>query len=543
MEGIDKSMSIASYRPILLAACIAVLAACGAKPTGDSWLFVVGEDTVTVAEAGLIWKSMEPSHRSRLNCSDNTVGEFVVLAAKRQMVKAECERLGLYDLPSLVARAEATYRRLAAVAAKDLLEASMSDSVSPEDVEMFRNRIGTMVWYTLVHPVQDTTSAGPVHLPEARPDLVPILEGMEPGDAVGLDDGGILMLDSLVLTDRELIEESLADTARIEWLATSRLSSAATRRFLDSLETWTMAECSIDTNMVIELADWFTDPEGPLPDRDLVRGELLDMSVADMVEEIATESASKLIQPTNPTWLRFFTERVIIREAMSQWLERTAPQVADSLRKEAESYLARQAADSLYRIYVSDSILVDSSLVVEEYELLGDLPTMPERRRFVMAVVDDRHIEEMERLVSTGSLDTLNENLQPLRQLSASGTALLTRPLRSDEIPGGHGADLFEISPNDTTGWFGPVRIADYPVSLVAKLVEVFPAHEATFEEFYPTLELKVRLRLEQERLTRWMLELENEYGLEVNEEIISRLPEDPGSWSTIGDGGIVNPE
>lgn len=536
-------MSVASHGSVLLAASLLAISACGTGPRGDSWLFVVGNDTVTVAEAGVIWQNMEPSHRSRLSSSDNTVGEFVVLAAKRQMVKAECERMGLYDSPPIAARAEATYRRLAAIAARDLLEAGMADSVSPDEVEAFRSRMGTTVWYTLVDPVQGATSAGPVHLPESRPELVPILEEMEPGDTAQLDSGGMLVLDSLVRTDRELVQESLADTARIERLATSRLGSAATRRFLDSLETWAMTESSVDTNTVVELADWFTDREGPLPDRELVRGGLLDMSVADMVEEIATESASKPIQPTNPTWLRFFTGRVIIREAMSQWLERSAPQVADSLREEAESYLARQAADSLYRIYVSDSIFVDSSLVVEEYELLEDLPAIPERRRFVMAVVDDQHIEEIERLVSTGSLDTLNENLQPLRQLSASGTGLLTRPLRSDEIPGGHGPELFELSSDDTTGWFGPVRIADYPVSLVAKLLEVLPAHEATFEEFYPTLELKVRLRLEQERLTRWMLELENEYGLEVNEEIVSRLPEDPGSWSTIGDGGIINPE
>ncbi|MBD3369579.1 hypothetical protein GF402_04360 [Candidatus Fermentibacteria bacterium] len=524
-------MSVGANRWVLLFSALPVLAGCGASPKGDSWLFVVGEDTVTVSEAGEIWRKMEPSFRARLSSSDDTRGEFVVLAAKRQMVKAECERLGLYQSPPLVARAEAVYRRKAVTAARDLLGARMADSISPDDVEAFRNRIGTTVWYTLIDPVQGATSTGPVHLPEAEPELVPILENMGTGDTVELESGGLLVLDSLVRTDRELVRESLADTARIERLATSRLSSAATHRLLDSLEAQALARCSVDIDAINELAEWFSRREGSRPDVDVVSGEFLDLGSSEMVQAIRVESESKPVQPSNPGWLSFFAERAIVREALARWLQRTAQDVADSLREEADSYLARQAADSLYGIYVAERIDVDSPMVREEYELQDSLPTVPERRRFVMATVDDEHVEDIAELISTGSLDSLNEALQPLRKLSVSRTGLLTRPLRQDEIPGDHGSALFELEPEDTLGWYGPSRISDYPVSLVARLVDVLPAHESTFEEAYPTLELKVRLRLEQQRLSNWMMELEEQYGLVVNEEIVSALPEDPALW------------
>lgn len=524
-------MSVGANRWFVIIAALPVLAGCGGSPQEDSWLFVVGEDTVTVSEAGEIWRMMEPSFRARLSSSDDTRGEFVVLAAKRQMVKAECERLGLYQSPPLVARAEAVYRRKAVTAARDLLEARMVDSVSPDDVEAFRDRIGTTVWYTVIDPVQGATSTGPVHLPEAEPGLVPILEGMETGDTVELETGGLLSLDSLVRTDSELVRESLEDTARIERLATGRLSSAATRRFLDSLEAQALARCSVDTDAIDELADWFSGREGPPPEGSVVSGELLDLGSSEMVQAIRVESESKPVQPSNPGWLSFFAERAIVREALAQWLRQSFPDVADSLREEADSYLARQAADSLYGIYVAERVEVDSAMVTEEYELLDSLPTVPERRRFVMANVEDQHLEEIAELISTGSLDTLNEALQPLRKLSVSGTGFLTRPLRQDEIPGDHGSALFELDPEDTLRWYGPSRISDYPVSLVARLVDVLPAHESTFEEAYPTLELKVRLRLEQQRLSDWMMELEEQYGLVVNEEIVSALPEDPALW------------
>ena len=66
------------------------------------------------------------------------------------------------------------------------------------------------------------------------------------------------------------------------------------------------------------------------------------------------------------------------------------------------------------------------------------------------------------------------------------------------------------------------------------RLLEVFPEREATFAEAQDRIVTMTRSRLEEQATVDAMRRLEDRYGMEINEDILSRLPEDPALWTQL---------
>jgi hypothetical protein len=64
-------------------------------------------------------------------------------------------------------------------------------------------------------------------------------------------------------------------------------------------------------------------------------------------------------------------------------------------------------------------------------------------------------------------------------------------------------------------------------------VVDILPEHTATLEDLRPELEEGARIRLEGEATESWIGELAQEHGLELNYDVLDRLPEDPGEWGS----------
>lgn len=66
------------------------------------------------------------------------------------------------------------------------------------------------------------------------------------------------------------------------------------------------------------------------------------------------------------------------------------------------------------------------------------------------------------------------------------------------------------------------------------RLREILPPREATLEEASDSLREQIRAEKAESRLEEWMTELEQRYGLRINDAILDRLPPDPALWTDL---------
>lgn len=517
------------------AALLVLCSCCGSSPEGDDWLIVLDGDTVTVREAGTLWNSLGPSERQRFLTADDTVGDFIVTLARREMVAREMNRLGYSERPEVIYLAGARVRRNIYSAAVDSARAGFTRSVSGEDIDFYRSMMGRTVWYT-AHPGTDRELVeGPVHLPEV-PDrqLALCLDTLDPGETA-LCQGVPVRLDSLYATDPELVAQTLRDTARVAGLARNRIAEIGLRSLRDSLMEWALDSAFVDTQALesmathIALGD-FT-PDSALS---IVQGPVESWTQHKLMVEVSFASETRPVDPASGSWLLFFVRNLLLQNAYAHWFSGQRPEAVESLMAGGQAQRRSRALDLMFNEMVAESVSVDRAEIEQRYASLSEPVMIPERRRLSIVVFPREEIEEFRRLTedTTRSPVDVFDPYPWFRDSTLAQT--VTLPVRRTQLPAEMAESAFSMDAADTTHWIGPLPVPQLELMAAFRLREVLPAREATIEEASDSLSAQIRREKSQSRLEQWMSGLEQRYRLRLNEGILDRLPADPALWSRL---------
>lgn len=527
---------------LFLAGLLAVLSCGGGRPA-DRSLFSIDGGTTTVEQAGEMWNTMPSEFRRVILSSDSVQREFARTIAARNMIELEVSRLGIDTLPEIISAGRAAGRMRSLAALHRLLREEASSRVSPEDVDLYLDRMGRTVWYT-VSDGENIRSAGPEHLPETEPALSSLLASMSPGDTAILDHGRTLILDSLLATDPDLVEE----TAGIEGyrdLARDRLVNAWTDRSMERLEEEFLGYPAPvpDSAVIASVAGYFSSGSPYRAADTVAAAGGFALTAGDLAGSVKIEGARIPVSPESETWLTAFSIALIRRQAAAAYLAENHPREYAEAFAEADSVSMSAAADLLYSRFVTDSVMVTEDDIQELYARLQGELTVPERRSVLSVQLEDR--EEAERFreaVSSGTAGLIADEFPWVPSISSSHNGgRLSRPLTMEEVPAGLGPRLFSLAREDTVTWLGPEPYAQGLSWVALRLADVHPQHPAELEEVRETLEDMTAAGMEAERYAEWISELHARWRAEFNWELIDSLPPDPAAWADGGGGQAGN--
>ncbi|MBN1434141.1 peptidyl-prolyl cis-trans isomerase [Candidatus Fermentibacterales bacterium] len=509
----------------------AVISGCARRPPAASdWLIISAGDTISVHEAGIAWTSLSPDERRELLSGRNPVGDFVLAIGRNRLVTAECERLGITVSPAVLARAAARNRALRAQVCLDLMEAAISGEFSPADLDAFRSVSNSFVIWA--HSPGETGSrVVDAAIIEAE-DLRAILE---PGaDSTMMTPAGMLLLDSLVPRyhrDAMHIEDSLPERAVRQQMASRRLEALLASELrlagIDSLVR--------DARPALHA---LLSEEAGNADILVSSDALGTLRVLDLRVEHGMQAAMEELRHTGSTdRLEELLRRALLDSYLSICLARDYPAASDSLDSLlADASVMLIAADSLYALCVSGSISITEADILRYFETMPEPIVIPETRVFMLAhLPDSAALADYRVAMAAGHGDEyLSAAGGPASTYPMVPGTGMTLPLLRQQLPYACSAILFSLGPSDTSAWHGPYELVSPPGHLMARLVEIRPAHEASLEEARRQVELGVRTTREAERFTRWMVELEQRHGLQVNDSVLNGLPADPSAWVSI---------
>lgn len=507
---------------------------CGSNSQDGTWLISVSSDTLTTTELGEEWRSLDDSGRERFLSGNNPVGNYLVAVSRREVLKRELEELGYFDSERTIAFGNLWRRIEGAIACREFLTAKAIAAISSEDLDNYRYFLGTSVWYTINPEQQDATEEGPVHLAELPFNLAFCLDSIELDETAESIGGLTVRLDSVVKTAPELVADAIADTMTFNETAISRISSGRVRRqYLLWQETmYDEYNIRIDSSAVLELAEYHCTPCSINTNTIIIKSDFRDWSIADMEYEIEFADTRMPTQPSTPQWLYFLMDNMLIHHILNNVLADEAPHIVDSIAVESESWILEMVAEELFQKVMEERIQITDDDIEYEFENLAAPIIIEEMRILEIALLPFDRIDEYEAAVAAGNQEQILTELPGYAHLQADSSGnRITIPVKMSEVPGGYGSEVFDIAPDNTTKWAGPFTLSESLGSALFRLVEVIPSREATFEECYPTLMQNAQTRIGELVLMQWLQELEEKYNLQINEEALSDLPDDPALW------------
>jgi len=507
---------------------------CGAEVSGDTWLIAAGGDTASVSEVGTAWNRMDDGDRELFTSKDNPLGQFLLTYARKMMLELEIDSRGLMSDPDMTACGEAWFRFTSGAEAIDSLRSHERSLITDEEVQFFLDNAGRWVWYTLRPGEPGEEIRGPEHLPEILAQgLATHLDTMSVGQILTDARGVSVRLDSIQLADSAMIGRILADTMTSREMAiesiTSTRSAVRMQQILDVMHT--EHSVRVDTAAVERLAAFYSG-EAELLDETLFTSDLDDWTSKQLSDELAFLSSRIYTQPSSVPWLLYCLDNMLMQTILIEQHGISGARL-DSLRADSQDYMFDLALERLYDEVVSSSVSVTEEDVQYQFEFLTEPVMLPERRVLRIALLPSQRADDYRTAAGAGTLDRLLDELEGIPGLAASPADDLqrTRPLTADEVPGDYGDQVFDGSDADSSGWMGPYRFGDSGDYILFRVEETLPAAEAALEDIRSQVEITARGRLEEEATVHWMQELEEKYGLEINEEALDRLPADPALW------------
>ena len=505
---------------------------CGSPAEGDDWLMTMGDDTITVSDAGRLWNGLEAGERRQFLRADDPVAAYVIALARREMVLREVGRLGYLDRPRAICLAGAWVRRRLYMAAVDSAKATIASNVSPEDIDFFRRLMGRTVWYTTDPGTPSAESHGPTHLPEVQEELALCLDTLRIGQAAVCRDTEV-RLDSLHATDSDLVEQTLSDTSRVESLARNRLVESRFDQMRDSLLQRALQEAAIDTTALASMASSIAEG-GFRPDSTdvVVSGPVEGWTERKLLTEVAFASQSMPVNPTSISWMLFLVRNLIMQNAFVSWLQQNDPEALESVMNAGHLERRRRAVDLIYSEMVAESTVVGPGEIEQRFLSLSEPIMMPELRRLQIVVFPQSELPAWREALADPDTDPAYLfDPYPWFEDSTRGPGV-TVPLERGQLPETMADTAFALSPGDTATWFGPFPVVQLELMAGFRLREVLPPREATFEEASDSLRDQIRAEKAESRLEEWMAELEQRYDLRINDAILDRLPPDPALWT-----------
>ncbi len=511
--------------------------ACGNPSKADTWLISMDQSTISVADAGYTWMELSSEKQNFFLQRGDHVNDFIVSLARKEMIIREIHRLNYLQRPDILALGNAQIRMKASLLARDSIFADAEESITDEDIAFFKDHMGRTVWYTSSSGSFDEMSYGPSHLPELPRELVFHLDSMNTGDALPLSDGTLIRFDSLVVSDPELVSETLADSQRVTDFAVQRLSAAWGKADLNRIADSVLsgAEPRISDAAVNDLVLYYTRGGEFIPDDSIVVSPHIVMTSLDIVYEIEYQSDFMPVKPSDPVWLEWFIDTTLLNHALGQYFATIYPDTYADLLAERDEWMMDIASDKLVEDEVYSFISITPELLRDEFDNLNEIPIIPEKRSIQCVQVQSDAIAVYETAISDGnSVDSVISRFDFWMNLSKDDPpSNITRPLLREEIPGFRGDDVFSLAPGDTLTWSSLSPIYEGEIYIAFRLVEVFPPHEATYEDIEGDIYQIVYSRFAEERTLAWLEELAERNSLSINMDVLQSLPSDPELWIT----------
>ncbi|MCD4701258.1 MAG: hypothetical protein K8S24_05300 [Candidatus Aegiribacteria sp.] len=522
---------------MLFSLCVVSTVACGTASEADTWLISIDSSTISVAEAGNAWLMLSSEQQNYFIQRGDHVNEFIVSLARKQMIIREIQRLNYLERPDIIALGNAWIRGQTSLLARESIIAVAEESITDEDIDYFKDHMGTTVWYTLWSGSAREIRSGPEHLPELPRELAVHLDSMNPGDELPLSDGTLIRFDSVVVTDPVLVSETLANSERVTALAFRRFSAARGNADFERITDSILAasEPVISNTAINNLALYYSGLEDLLPEDSIVVSSHGIMTASDFVQEIEYQSDFMPVQPSDIIWLGWFIEITLLNDALMNYFMEVNPEAYRDLLTERDAWMLGIASDKLFADEVYSTIRITPELLRDEFDNLTEIPIIPEKRSIQCVLIQSDDAMAYERTLSEGnSVDSIISGCDFWIHLSEDDPpSNITRPLLREDIPGFRGEDVFAALPGDTVTWSSLSSLFENITYMAFRLVQIVPPHEATYEELEEDLHLIVRARLAEDRTREWLTELGEKYSLFINEDILTSLPSDPALWLT----------
>ena len=513
-------------------------AGCGG-PNVDrtTWLIVVGEDTISVGEAGDAWNQLGDSQRDQFNSKDNTIGEYIVTYGRKVLLQLELADSGyMNDHLLLLSRGAWLNAKLGEAARKLLYEREL-ETIGDEEIDFFLSYLGRHVLYTINPGTDSEETLGPVHIPLLPADLIRLLDSLSFGEAGVMENGMEIRLDSIVTADSSLILQALSDTVAVRSSAASAIATRRYQEMEDSLKQsfHTDYNLSLDS-MVLEQLVLYYSGEAEFPNGEIVvfTSDLGSITAEEMRGEISYNQNHQMLSPANTVWMHGFVDLLLFNFYSLDLLENESPELVNTLREGSEKYLLEIASEEFYTDRIQSTVTVTTEYMEDLFENLEEPFTVPEKR-ILQAIYMHEDSARVYRDLAEDDKNDFRLRMPGFVNLAAdSAYPQITGPLSVSQVPGFYGEDIFLIDPSDTTTWMGPLALYDGDLMCMFRLIEVIPERNSTYAEVEDQLYLMARNRLEEQATVNVIRELEEKFGLLINEDILEQLPEDPGSWAEL---------
>ncbi len=512
----------------------------GCSGTGvdrTTWLIVVEEDTISVGDVGEAWNRLGESQRELFTSKDNTIGEYIVTYGRKALLQLELSDAGYLDDHLLLSSSEAWLNAKLSEAARRFLYEKELEIVGDDEIDFFLSYLGRHVLYT-TNPGSDIEeTSGPIHLVLLPADMIRFFDTLAIGEVGITESGNEIRLDSIMIADSLLIAQALADTVAIR---ASAANAIATRRFQemeDSLKKsfHTDYNLSVDSAAMEQLRLHYSEEAEFLTWETVIfSSDLGSLTAEEMRDEIAYYRNHHIGNPADSAWIHGFIDIILFNFYSSDLLENDSPELVDSLRTESVKYLLDIASEEFYNDRIQSTVTVTRADMDDLFENLEEPFTIPEMR-ILQAIHMPKDSIIVYRGLTQDERDEFILRMPGFEHLAAdSAKPQITRPLSVSQVPGFHGDEVFLIDPSDTSSWLGPMDLFDGSLICMFRLIEVIPERNARFDEVEDQLRVMTRNRLEEQATMDVILELEEKYVLVINEDILEKLPEDPGSWAEL---------
>lgn len=516
------------------------ISGCGSPAVESStWLLAVGNDTMTVGQAGEAWNGMTDRQRNVFLSRENTVGEYIVTLGRKMLLQRELEETGYLEDSALASESDYWFLERVGEQMRRLIQETWQDEVTPEQVDSMMSFLGESVFFTVNAGEEEEAVYGPIHMLSLPEDMMYALDSIPVGSTGITETGMVLRLDSTQTADSSLMAEMMADTAALR----SNIAVGIARRNADreysELRESLLSDFgfSVDSTALAELsAGYGEDSDFPEPETVILESDLGTWTAEDIMNELEYyRSRYSSSNPSDPQWLFSILELVHYNEYSLSMLQEEWPAVLDSLMEEKEAYLLNIASEQFYEDSIQSLVTVTEEDMQNLFENMEDPLTVPEKR-VLQAVRMHRDSAAVFRQLPADEAEAYMSRRQGFETLAADPREApqVTRPLAVSEVPGFHGEEVFLMDPFDTVTWLGPLELQGTDQVCMFRLIQVIPERNATFQEVEDQLRIMTRNRLEEQATVEVMGALEQKYGMDINEEILRRLPENPGLWSQL---------
>ncbi len=527
-----------SLKPlILLSAVFLFLPGCSPSIDANTWILAVENDTISVGNLGDEWTQLDSTQKILFLSMESPVEEYIITYGRKMILQREFQEEGLLDTPEILYARSSHLLHTNAALVKQMLIAREVNQVTEDDISYYRRFLGKNVSYT-VNPFSENESESMhAHLPDLPRQLGIHLDTLETGQTA-LDGTGLeVRLDYVSITDTTLIQHALEDSSIVAEMAIEGLSEARYARGVQNKIVELFQEYSVSVDYpALDTLSQFLLGEVDMPgDRIIVNSDFRNWTVSDLGKEVFFLSTRIPIRPDSPEWLLEMVNSLVLQSYYLEFMEHESRETLDSLTVEADRFLLETASNIYYENTIRSSLAINEDNIIFEYENLQEPFTVQEKRSIQIARIPRERMDEFERAVNQGHLDEFVTGLEGIQHLAANPSApQISYPIAFSQVPGGHGEEIFQLSPADTVEWLGPFDLFANDDMVLIKLIEVFPERIATMDESRDELRTLALQRQEEETVLALMLQLEEKHEFAVNREILDLLPDDLELWNQL---------